>query len=195
MILNEKSLLGTFRVRLVCSSLVLSFFSLCLLLFLSSLFLFPTNIYAGIHHYDNGSLINKLSSHPTEITVLLYIPHKHALLSISYDGRARMHDTHAASSVVMPTASLADRAEVSSQIPRTQSTHEKRAGPQSTHEQHVTTQSESRERTVLKATQFASEVCCATYSSVLGLIACVSKDSVIRIWDPDRYVYLLIVAR
>eukprot|EP00026_Physarum_polycephalum_P004955 Phypoly_transcript_04981.p1 GENE.Phypoly_transcript_04981~~Phypoly_transcript_04981.p1 ORF type:complete len:607 (+),score=104.63 Phypoly_transcript_04981:134-1822(+) len=39
----------------------------------------------------------------------------------------------------------------------------------------------------MKTTRFQREVCCATYSPVLGILACVSKDSVIRIFDPDRW--------
>jgi hypothetical protein len=91
-----------------------------------------------------------------------------------------MHDTHAASAVAQPS-SAAEAPRAGARVPiaeRTQRAHAKR----------VVTESEGRARSVLKTTRFQREVCCATYSPVLGLIACVSKDSVIRIWDPDRHV-------
>ncbi len=43
---------------------------------------------------------------------------------------------------------------------------------------------------MLKTAHFQKDVCSATYSKILGLIACVSRDSVIRLWDPERYFTL-----
>lgn len=178
MMLNEKYLLGLCLELLVSSIIQIHLlYYICL------------KIHIGIHHYDNGSLINRLVPHHTEISALLYLPHKHAILSISHDGRARLHDSHSASSVTAPASHAPTDSSSSSPPPSLSAS--KILSPSASQNVRNTTQTQRDARSVLKTTRFQRDVCCSAYSSILNLVACVSKDIVIRLWDPERYVLLL----
>lgn len=145
-----------------------------------------------MHHYDNGSLITSLSAHKSEISTLIFLPHKHALLSISYDGFVRLHDTQAASTLAtarVPPAPVPTTIPINpTPAPPAEPAAQQNANSASSSSSSMNSGMRHHSRSVLKTAHFPKEVCCAAYSQLLGLVASVSKDGVIRIWDVERYV-------